>query len=145
MEKKDSRKVQEIKDPTFVTKKIKDSSNKKKLQEKSLPWWVELLFVQIGLPDKWLIKVLKSKKKYTEFIKNEKKLIIIFLFFLAGLTYFYPLVKYSRNRLDCENNAQNYIVENKNLTNINRNKLRMLSTNFCNGGEELYEIKNLED
>ena len=37
------------------------------------------------------------------------------MFFLAGLTYIYPLVKYSKNRLDCENNAQNYIVKNKNL------------------------------
>ena len=78
-------------------------------------------------------------------LKNEKKLIIIFLFFLAALTYIYPLVKYSKNRLDCENNAKNYIVKNKNLINIKRNELNMLSTNFCNGGDEIYEIKNLED
>ena len=31
-------------------------SNKKK--DKELPWWVELLFVQIGLPDGLLIKIL---------------------------------------------------------------------------------------
>ena len=145
MEKKESRKVQGIKDPTFENKKLKASTNSNNKKDKSLPWWVELLFVQIGLPDKWLIKVLKSKKKYTEMFKNEKKLIIIFLFFLAGLTYIYPLVKYSKNRLDCENNAKNYIVKNKNLINIKRNELRMLSTNFCNGGDEIYEIKNLED
>ena len=64
---------------------------------------------------------------------------------LASLTYFYPVVRYSKNRLDCENNAQNYITDNKNLTNINRKQLRMLSTNFCNGGDEIYEIENLED
>ena len=145
MEKKETIKAQDIKDPTFETKKFKSSTNSNKKKEKSLPWWVELLFVQIGLPDKWLIKVLKSKKKYTEFLKNQKQLIVIFLFVLAGLTYFYPLVKYSKNRLDCESNAQNYIVNNKNLININRNQLRMLSTNFCNGGDEIYEIKNLED
>ena len=67
------------------------------------------------------------------------------MFVLAGLTYFYPVVKYSKNRLDCENNAQNYILDNKKLININRNQLKMLSTNFCNGGDEIYEIKNLED
>ena len=145
MEKKESRKVPGIKDPTFENKKLKASTNSNNKKDKSLPWWVELLFVQIGLPDKWLIKVLKSKKKYTEMLKNEKKLIIIFLFFLAGLTYIYPLVKYSKNRLDCENNAQNYIVKNKNLINIKRNELRMLSTNFWKGGDEIYEIKNLED
>ena len=145
MEKKESRKVPGIKDPTFENKKLKASTNSNNKKDKSLPWWVELLFVQIGLPDKWLIKVLKSKKKYTELIKNDKKLIVIFMFVLAGLTYFYPVVKYSKNRLDCENNAQDYIIDNKELININRNQLKMLSTNFCNGGDEIYEIKNLED
>ena len=145
MEKKESRKVQGIKNPTFENKKLKASTNSNPKKEKSLPWWVELLFVQIGLPDKWLVKVLKSKKKYSELLKSEKKLIFIFLFVLAGLTYFYPVVKYSKNKLDCESIAQDYIMNNKNLININRNQLRMLSTNFCNGGEEIYEIKNIED
>ncbi len=145
MEKKESKKVQGIKNPTFEKKRLKASTNSNPKKEKSLPWWVELLFVQIGLPDKWLIKVLKSKKKYSELLKSEKKLIFIFLFVLAGLTYFYPVVKYSKNKLDCENIAQDYIMKNKNLININSNQLRMLSTNFCNGGEEIYEIKNIED
>ena len=144
MEKKDSRKSQDIKNQTFETKKLKSSTNLNK-NKKSLPWWVELLFVQIGLPDKWLIKVLKSKKKSADFIKNEKKLIFLFLFVLGGFTYFYPLVKYSKTKLDCENIAQNYIMENKNLININMKQLRMLATNFCNGGEEIYEIENIKD
>ena len=143
MEKKESRKAQDIKNPTFETKKVKDYTNSNNKKDKSLPWWVELLFVQIGLPDKWLIKVLKSKKKGTEFLKNEKRLIVIFFFVLAGLTYFYPVVRYSKNRLDCEHNAKTYFLANKNLINIKRNELRMLSTNFCNGGDEIYEIKNL--
>ena len=145
MEKKESRKVQGIKNPTFENKKLKASTNSNNKEEKSLPWWVELLFVQIGLPDKWLIKLLKSKKKYAELLKSEKKFLFIFFLVLAGLTYFYPVVKYSKNRLDCENKAQNYILNNKNLMNINKNQLRMLSTNFCNVGDEIYEIKNLED
>ena len=145
MEKKESRKVQGIKNLTFENKKLKASTNSNNKKKKSLPWWVELLFVQIGLPDKWLIKALKSKKKYAELLKNEKKLIVTFLLVLAGLTYIYPLVRYSQNRLNCENNARNYIMNNKNLININRNQLKMLSTNFCNGGDEIYEIKNLED
>ena len=145
MEKKESRKVNGIKNPTFENKKLESPTNSNDKKERSLPWWVELLFVQIGLPDKWLIKVLKSKKKYTELLKNEKKLIVIFILVLAGLTYFYPVVKYSKNRLDCENNAKKYITENKNLININRKQLKMLSTNFCNGGVEIYEIENLED
>ena len=145
MEKKESRKAQDSKNLTFETKKLKASTNSNKKDEKSLPWWVELLFVQIGLPDKWLIKVLKSKKKFTDLLKNQKNLIVILLFLLTGLTYFYPVVKYSKNRLDCENSAKKYIKENKNLINVNTKQLKMLSTNFCNGGDEIYEIKNLEN
>ncbi len=145
MEKKDSNKVQDIKNRTLDTKKLKPSRSSNNIKDKSLPWWVELLFVQIGLPDKWLIKVLKSKKRTAEFLKNEKKLIFIFFFVLAGLTYFYPVVKYSKTRLDCESNAKNYILENKKLNIITRKQLEMLSTNFCNGGNEIYEIENLND
>ena len=142
MEKKESRKAQDIKNPNFEAKNSKPSSNSNNKKDKPLPWWVELLFVQIGLPDKWLIKILKAKKNSTELIKNEKKLILIVLFFLAGLAYFYPVVKYSKSKLDCELIAKNYIMRNKNLSNTNRKQLRMLSTNFCNGGDEINQIKN---
>ena len=142
MEKKESRKVQDIKNQTFETKKSNSSTSPSKKKEKALPWWVELLFVQIGLPDKWLIRVLKSKKKGSDLIKNEKKIIFAFLFVLSILAYFYPVVKYSKTKLDCEVIAKDYIKENKNLTKINKKQLKMLSINFCNGGEEIYEIEN---
>ena len=145
MEKKESRKAQEIENRTFETKKLKASSNSKNKQDKPLPWWVELLFVQIGLPDKWLIKILNTKKQGSEIIKNEKRSILLFLFVLLVLTYFYPVVKYSKTKLDCESSANNYIKENKNLIKINNKQLRMLSTNFCNGGNEINKIKNLKD
>ena len=44
------------------------SEKSKKKKGKDLPWWVELLFVQIGLPDKLLIKILKARKNSKEFI-----------------------------------------------------------------------------
>ena len=78
MEKKDSKKVQDIKNPTFESKKFKASRNSNNYKDKPLPWWVELLFVQIGLPDKLLIKILKSKKLFTNLLINEKKLIVLF-------------------------------------------------------------------
>ena len=31
------------------------------------------------------------------------------------------------------------------LTGINKRELKMLSTNFCNGGGETYEIENLKN
>ena len=117
----------------------KTSKNKK---DKDLPWWVELLFVQIGLPDKFLIKILKAKKKAKELIKNEKNFLILFFFFIITLAYFYPVIKHSKNKLYCEAIAQNYITNNKNFTGINKGELKMLSTNFCYGGEEINEIEN---
>ncbi len=121
------------------------SSNLKKKKDKNLPWWVELLFVQIGLPDKLLIKILKSKKTSKEFIKNEKKSIILFFVFISTLAYFYPVIKHAKNKLDCEAIAKNYIIKNKNTIGINNREIKMLSTNFCYGGEEIYEIENLKN
>ena len=78
-------------------------------------WWVELLFVQIGLPDKLLIKILNAKKTFKEFIKNDKKSLITFLFIITALAYFYPVIKHAKNKLNCEAIAKNYIIKNKNI------------------------------
>ena len=124
---------------------MNSSEKSKKKKQKDLPWWVELLFVQIGLPDKLLIKILKTKKQAKELIKNDKKSLINFLFLIATIAYFYPVVKHSENKLNCEKIAKNYIIKNKNLTLINKRELKMLSTNFCNGGQEIYEIEDLKN
>ena len=121
------------------------SENLKKKKDNDLPWWVELLFVQIGLPDKLLIKILKTKKISKEFVKNDKKSIITFLFIMTTLAYFYPVIKHAKNKLDCEAIAKNYIIKNKNIIGINNREIKMLSTNFCYGGEEIYEIENLKN
>ena len=145
MNKKETTNPKELKNQNYEAKKMNTSSNLKKKKDKELPWWVELLFVQIGLPDKLLIKILKAKKTSKEFIKNDKKSIIIFLFVITTLAYFYPVIKHSKNKLDCETVAKNYIIKNKNLIRINKRELKMLSTNFCYGGEEIYEFENLNN
>ena len=145
MNKKETTNPKELKNQNYEAKKMNTSSNLKKKKDKDLPWWVELLFVQIGLPDKLLIKVLKAKKTSKEFIKNEKKSIIIFLFVITTLAYFYPVIKHAKNKLDCEAIAKNYIIKNKNTIGINNREIKMLSTNFCYGGEEIYEIENLKN
>ena len=129
---------------SYEAKKMNTSVNSKKKKDKNLPWWVELLFVQIGLPDKLLIKILQAKKKSKELIKNEKKSLLTFCFILATLAYFYPLIKQAKKQLDCEVIAKNYIIKNKNLRGFNNNELKMLSTNFCYGGREIYEIEKLK-
>ena len=145
MNKKETTNPKELKNQNYEAKKMNTSSNLKKKGDKALPWWVELLFVQLGLPDKLLIKILKAKKTSKEFIKNEKKSIIIFLFVITTLAYFYPVIKHAKNKLDCEAIAKNYIIKNKNTIGINNREIKMLSTNFCYGGEEIYEIENLKN
>ena len=145
MSKKETTNSKKFTNQNYEAKKMNTSANLKKKKEKDLPWWVELLFVQIGLPDKLLIKILKAKKTSKEFIKNDKKSIIIFLFVITTLAYFYPVIKHAKNKLDCEAIAKNYIIKNKNTIGINNREIKMLSTNFCYGGEEIYEIENLKN
>ena len=145
MNKKETTNPKELETKNYESKKMNTSANLKKKKDKDLPWWVELLFVQIGLPDKLLIKILKAKKTSKEFFKNENKSIIIFLFVITTLAYFYPVIKHAKNKLDCEAIAKNYIIKNKNTIGINNRELKMLSTNFCYGGEEIYEIENLKN
>ena len=145
MNKKETTNPKQLKNQNYEAKKMNTSANLKKKKDKVLPWWVELLFVQIGLPDKLLIKILKAKKKYKEYLKNDKKSLITFLFVITTLAYFYPVIKHAKNKLDCETIAKNYIIKNKNTIGINNRELIMLSTNFCYGGEEIYEIENLKN
>ena len=145
MNKKETRNLKEVRNQNYQDEKMNTSENLKKKKDKDLPWWVELLFIQIGLPDKLLIKILKTKKKAKELIKNDQKLLIIFLFVITLMAYFYPVIKHSKNKLDCESIAKNYITKNKKIKNIAKQELKMLSINFCYGGEEIYEIENLKN
>ena len=145
MSKKETTNSKEVRKQNYEAQKMNNSENFKKKTDKNLPWWVELLFVQIGLTDKLLIKILKAKKNSKEFIKNDKKSLITFLFVVTTFAYFYPVIKHANNKLDCEAIAKNYIIKNKNTIGINNREIKMLSTNFCHGGEEIYEIENLKN
>ena len=145
MNKNDTNKKKESRNENYDAKKMKNLENSKKKKDKDLPWWVELLFVQIGLPDKFLIKILNTKKNAKELIKNDKKSLIILFFIISILAYFYPVIKHSKSKLNCEANATKYIINKKNISGINKSELKMLSTNFCYGGEEIYEFENLKN
>ena len=145
MKKKDKNNGVEASNKNYEVKKMNTSGNSKKNKNITLPWWIEFLFVQIGLPDKLLIKILKTNKKAKDFFKNEKKSLTTFFLLFITFAYFYPVIKHSKNKLDCESIAQNYIVKNKNITGLDKRNLKMLSTNFCYGGEEIYEIENLKN
>ena len=139
MDKTESNNAKNIKTENFA-KKLNNTSKERNKRDKNLPWWVEILFVQIGLPDKFLIKILKTNKNLKKLLKDEKKLLFTSLLFIASFAYLYPVVKQSKNELECVKAANNYIIRNKNLININKEELKMLSINFCNGGEEINKI-----
>jgi len=145
MNKKETSNPKVVRKQNYEAKKMNTSEDSKKKKDKNLPWWVEFLFVQIGLPDNLLIKILRAKKKSKEILENDKKSLITFLFVIAILAYFYPVIKHAKNKLDCESIAKNYIIKHKNIIRINNRELKMLSTNFCYGGEEIYEIENLKN
>ena len=141
MNKKEKRNFKGVRNQNYEANKMNSSENSRKKRNKDLPWWVELLFVQIGLPDKLLIKILNAKKKSKELIKEEKNTLITLLFVIISFLYFYPVIKHANNKLNCESEAKEYIVKNKKIITLNKRELKMLSTNFCYGGEEIYEIK----
>jgi len=145
MKKKETINPKEVRKQNYESQKMNNSGDSKKIKDKQLPWWVELLFVQIGLPDRLLIKILKAKKKSSELIKIDKKPLIKFLIFFSILAYFYPVIKHAKNKLNCEAIAKNYILKNKNIKQLNNNEIKMVATNFCYGGKEIYEIENLNN
>ena len=145
MSKKETTNPKEVRNQNYDAKKMNNSEISNKKENKNLPWWVELLFMQIGLPEKLLPKILKAKKKSKEFFNIDKKSLVTFLFVITTLAYFYPVIKHAKNKLDCEANAKNYIIKNKNTFGFNNRELKMLSTDFCYGGEEIYELKNLRN
>ena len=145
MDKKETSNLKEVRSQNHQDKKMNTSQKQKKKKDTDLPWWVEFLFVQVGVPDSLLIKILKTKKKAKELIKNDKKLFLTLLFLITMMAYFYPVIKHSKNKLECEAVAKNYIVKNKNIIGINKREIKMLSTNFCYGGEEVYEIENFQN
>ena len=96
MSKKETTNSKEVRKQDYEAKKMNSSQNIKKKTDKNLPWWVELLFVQIGLPDKLLIQILKAKKTSKEFIKNDKKSLLTILFVITTFAYFYPVIKHTK-------------------------------------------------
>ena len=141
MEKRNLNNEQEVKKSTFEERKKRNSSKSSQINQKRLPWWVELLFVQIGLPDKWLIKILKTKKNTLDFYKEKKKFIFLIFLFLFTLGYFQPVIKYSNAKLKCQKTAFKFINEMNLYKSENLQRLEMLTVNFCNGGNEIEYLR----
>ncbi len=108
-------------------------SNSDKSQSK-LPWWVELLFVQIGLPDSWLSKYLKKKKEAVNFINENKKYIVYSAILIAGILYIYPIVRYTSSSASCIDKTTRYLQSNSTKRSQNEIDINSLAVGYCHGG-----------
>ncbi len=99
-----------------------------------MPWWVELLFVQIGLPDSWLRSFLKNRKKIRLFINDNKSPLGKVTLLAFVLVYIFPLIQRARIHNLCIKNSQEILKLDK--PNISKNNLQAISTNYCNGGDK---------
>ena len=144
MEKRNLNNEQEVKKSTFADRKKRNPSKSSQINQKRLPWWVELLFVQIGLPDKWLIKILKIKKNSYDFYKERKKFIFLIFLFLFTMGYFQPVIKDSNSKLKCQKTVYKLIKEDNRLKSENHKSLEMLAVNYCNGGNEIEYFRQSE-
>jgi len=144
MEKRNLNNEQEVKKSNFEERKKRNPSKSSQINQKRLPWWVELLFVQIGLPDKWLIKFLKAKKNALDFYKDKKNYIFLIFLFLLTMGYFQPIIKDANSKLKCQKTAYNFIKEINLLKTENLKRLEMVTVNYCNGGNEIDYLRQVE-
>ena len=108
-------------------------SNSDKNQTK-LPWWVELLFVQIGLPDSWLSKYLKKKKQTLNFIDLNKKYIAYSALLIAGVFYIYPIVRYTSLSASCIDKTTKYLKSYRVNKSQNEMDINSIAVGYCHGG-----------
>ena len=108
-------------------------SNSDKNRSK-LPWWVELLFVQIGLPDSWLSKYLKKKKQAANLINQNKKYIAYSAILIAGILYIYPIVRYTSSSASCIDKTTKYLKTNNSNISQNAIDINSLAVGYCHGG-----------
>ena len=120
-----------IEGQSYLTITMKSNSDK---NQTKLPWWVELLFVQIGLPDSWLSKYLKKKKQTYTFIIDNKKNIFYCTLLIAGVFYLYPIVKYTSSSASCIEKTTKYLKSNNMSNTKNSMDLNSLAVGYCHGG-----------
>ena len=110
---------------------MKSKSDK---NQSKLPWWVELLFVQVGLPDSWLSKYLKKKKDAANFIDENKKYIVYSAILIAGILYIYPIVSYTSSSSSCIDKTTKYLKSNNINKSQNKMDINSLAVGYCHGG-----------
>ena len=100
----------------------------------NLPWWVELLFVQIGLPDSWLTKYLKKKKEAFNLINANKKYIFYCTVLITAILYISPIVRYTSSSASCIEKTTKYLKSKNKDINRNEMDINSIAVGYCHGG-----------
>ena len=117
----------------MASNKTKPEFEKKIQTNPDLPWWVELLFVQIGFPDKWLPKILRRKNIIRKYM-DENKIIIKYLIIISiGFMYTLPSYKYFQSQNSCIKYQELKSLENNNFSSRNKLKIKADAVKMCNG------------
>ena len=95
-----------------------------------LPWWVELLFVQIGLPDRWLPAILRRKTNSKKFLSENRKTIIFILLLASGLAYINPYTKYFISQNVCIDSKFRELAKKESNSILAKAK----AVKYCNSG-----------
>ena len=103
-----------------------------KKSQKKLPIWIEILFVQIGLPEKLLVKFLALEKNTKSLINSQRNKYKYILLFGIILLYFYPIIRESIVKNECIESTSKSIGKNTSLPNA-----RSKAINYCNGGNSI--------
>ena len=120
-----------IEGQAYLTITMKSNSDK---NQTKLPWWVELLFVQIGLPDSWLSKYLRKKRETSNFINENKRNIFYCMLLIAGVLYLYPIVRYTSSSSSCIDRTVKYLKSSNINYSKNEQDLNSLAVGYCHGG-----------
>ena len=90
------------------------------------------------------MKILKTKRNTLDFYNEKKKFIFLIFLFLFTLGYLQPLIRESNSKLKCQKTASNFIKENNLFKSENLKTIEMLSVNYCNGGNEIEYLRQVE-
>ena len=115
----------------------KSNNSEQKSNKSRLPWWVEILFVQIGLPESLLRDILKTKNKTSAHIAKYKTNYYLSMLIIASFVYINPIIKYSTNSNNCVRETLNYLTKNNKYKANSITQKKLMAINYCNGGDYL--------
>ena len=114
--------------------KLNKTITNKSTNKTKLPWWVELLFVQVGLPEDYLSSLLSYRNLARNNLLEHKNKYIYVCLGVLSLVYVNPIIKNSRHNNICVSQSIQVIEKKAEFRNTNIGTAFARAINYCNGG-----------